>query len=262
MKDRLQAEANKFCGEFGLAPVRIQFTEAFSHADIKLYNFLLSPRGGLKNLPSANRLLAQLEMLPKESAEAKAAAKKDFLWKELLENPHITGAVGIIEERDVRILKTALEICKKGIKPKILNEELEAAKAVANRIQEFHAKGKAIKEIGQLINLAYKEKGKLPLFETAHSDFDVFFHEAIHYVLYENGIRTGYNPFDEGVCTFLHTKLRRQAYWSMYFFGGRRDYLAWAKFFGENFAKIPNHEIGSLLKRNLRIYLQEFRKRF
>ena len=101
----------------------------------------------------------------------------------------------------------------------------------------------------------------MPLIEAKSSDLVHYEHEAIHYVLRRNGLWVaGYQKFNEGLCSFLHMRFRgKLATFGMYYPpAGRSDYRYWSKFFFRVFAKVPNGNIGPLLRRNLKNYLIQF----
>jgi len=260
MRDEIQDLAEKFCADFGLVPVRIEFAEGFSKNDLNLFNFLLKP----KTVQSASE--QHLEMtLENMAAKGRHDAMKDYLWRELVANPKTKSLVAQIEIDSVKVLRAAIEICERKRPVGLANQkELERAQEVAARISKFHAEGKAIHEFKNLLELATRNAGKMPLIYASSGDIVYYVHEAIHYILLENRIFTDYNPFDEGMCSFLHMRFQgKLRTFRMYYPPlGRGDYLTWSKFFFEVFANTPNGKIGPLLKRNLKNYLFAFRKRF
>lgn len=264
--DRLQETAYNFAREFGLNPVVIEFTEAFDATDIKVFDFLARPDKKLGDLPGAKALFRQLEMLPAEAEQARAAAKHDFLWKEYPKKEK-AGAIRAIEEENVRILQNAIEICG-GRKPIFKTEqEREEAQAAADKIKEFHHLEKYVtKEIMELIELLTKEQGKMPVFEIGPRDFPIFVHEVVHNVLIANSI---YVPtsvidkwpfrFNEGLTSYLHMRFDRSIWMQLSFYSmGNPGYMKWSKFFATEFARVLSRQIGPLLKRNLRTYYANF----
>ncbi len=278
MKDKLQKIANRICAQFGLGRVELQFVEAFSKEDIKVYNFLLAPTKNFESIleksPGAEGLRRELALIPAIMKEELAKSKKDILWKEFVTNPTYKDLVFKIEEEDVRILEAAIGICASqwknvtgiGQKLKLSQDEMAIAEGVANKMKEFHAEGLVIEEFENIARLAKKHIGKMPLYEASGTDFEMYIHEVIHYVLYENGVYTRINPFDEGLCTFVHRRFRRFMSWWRGIYPKGDDYIYWENFFRVLFDKapghpmVPNREIGPLLRRDIKLYLSRFRE--
>jgi hypothetical protein len=257
MQDIIQELANKFCAEFRLAPTRIEFAIGFTRKTLNIYNFLLTP----KDILSSTERRWEFE-LSKFAEKGRHDAMKDYLWREIA-GTRMKGYVSQIEAKDVRILRAAIEICENK-KPALAGEELKTAQEIAGRIRKFHAQGKAIKEFKGILALATAEVGKMPLLEAKLSDVEYYLHEAIHYILRANRLYTNSQPFNEGLCSFLHMRFRGKfRTFGMYHLPtGRSDYMRWAKFFLEKFAKTPNEAIGAEIRKNINSLLGEFKQRF
>ncbi len=262
MQDILQQFANGFCAEFGLVPVQIKFTLEFSMEDIRLYSMLLCPQ---KQSPDVKPLIKNEKKLVKLIEEERYDAAKDLLWKKIVTNQKLGAFVSHFELEDMRAFRAAIDIVEGRAPAVALNkEQLDYANDIANRMRKLHS-SRVIPEIRNLYVRAYNAavKGEMPLLSTDKKDTEKYIHEAIHYILFENKIYTSHNPFDEGLCTFLHIKSRGEGMiGEMYgIFSGSHHYMGWAKYFFEKFAKTPPGQIGHLLRANLAAYLQEFQQK-
>ena len=69
----------------------------------------------------------------------------------------------------------------------------------------------------------------------------------------EQIIGKNFEPFTEGLCTYLHRKFRPvHTFISLMYLFGRPEYTKWAKYFKTRFATVKKSEIGHLLKRDLK----------
>jgi hypothetical protein len=268
MQDIIQQFANRFCAEFGLAPVRIEFAVGFTKQSLRLYNFLLKPKSVF--VSTEQRWDAKLTELAKQGEHD---AMKDYLWSEAA-NSKLKSYASEIEARDIAILRAAVYLCKnkevgERILAKLDKDGVKTAEETADRIRKFHAEGKAIKEIEDLLDLATKERGKMPLVVFSSGDLEKYIHEAIHYILQRNYDNRGhrlfiplrsYQPFNEGFCSFLHIRFRGKfkTYGMYYPPFGNANYLRWSRYFFAKFAGLPNKEVMRRLRTNLSGYAWDF----
>jgi len=266
MQDVMQEFANKFCAEFGLAIVPIRFALEFSMDDLRMYSMLTCPQ---KNAPEVKPLIKNEKKMIGLLKEGRTEEAKDILWKKVVTNPNLGSFISRFYLKDLEAFRAAIDICE-GRKPIVSNkEQLEYAEEIANRIRKFHLQGKVLPEFRNLYIKAYyaAKEGKMPLVSFNKKDVEAYIHETIHYILFENKLYSGHNPFDEGLCTFLHIRSRGSGVTgAMYgFFSGSHHYMNWAKFFFKKFAGMgPNPLIGRYLRlrSNFENLLQEFKREY
>jgi hypothetical protein len=190
-----------------------------------------------------------------------AEAKKDILWRKYIYNPHAKEFVAEIEKENIRILEVAIKVCESKSASSsnaqsishsfgLSLPEAEKALEVIKRISIFHAEGKAINEFHDLLRICKENPGAMPLAEPFEEQY---VHEAIHVILTKNGIYA-YGPlnpglsraFDEGLCAYLHIRLRgKLRTFGQYF---RHEYQMYIPFFKNLLDTVSHQNVGGYVK--------------